>query len=134
MVPKGIWSVVDGLTAIKWAWILIQLGTEKAVVAYVDWWIGKARLRSHQLDAVVEYTGMPLRTGLRRRCASAEPSTRCRERSPATTWPSATRPTKTTLASPTDQPKGKAKGKGARRRPGKRQRTTLGRPGERPRR
>ena len=51
MVPKGIWSVVDGLTAIKWAWILIQLGTEKAVVAYVDWWIGKARLRSHQLLA-----------------------------------------------------------------------------------
>ena len=55
MVPKGIWSVVDGLTAIKWAWILIQIGTEKAIVAYVDWWIGKARLRSHQLDAVVDY-------------------------------------------------------------------------------
>ena len=74
MVPKGIWSVVDGLTAIKWAWILIQLGTEKAIVAYVDWWIGKARLRSHQLDAVVDYTGMPRRTGLRRRCASVGPS------------------------------------------------------------
>ena len=53
LVPKVTWAVVDGMTAIKWAWVLIQIGSEKkAVVAYIDWWVIKARLRSHQLDAV----------------------------------------------------------------------------------
>ncbi|CAE7923243.1 unnamed protein product [Symbiodinium sp. KB8] len=143
MVPKGIWSVVDGLTAIKWAWILIQLGTEKAIVAYVDWWIGKARLRSHQLDAVVDYwdaashrLASEMRLGRTfdevsrditgDNLAFSEAMLASRQPAKKNHAPPAN---EDYHGEPDDQPKGKAKGKGARRRPGKRQRTTTGRDG-----
>ena len=143
MVPKGIWSVVDGLTAIEWAWILIQLGTEKAIVAYVDWWIGKARLRSHQLDAVVDYwdaashrLASEMRLGRTFDEVSRDitgDNLAFSEAMLASRQPAkknhTTQPNEDHTGEPDDQPKGKAKGKGTRRRPGKRQRTTTGRDG-----
>ncbi|CAE7199049.1 unnamed protein product [Symbiodinium sp. CCMP2592] len=54
-VPRGIWAVVDGLDAIRWAWVLTGVGTEAGVIRYVDWWTTKARLHSSKLEAVVAY-------------------------------------------------------------------------------
>ena len=53
--PKGVWAVVDGITAIKWAWTLIGVGSEKAVEDYAKWWITKARLHSARIDAIADY-------------------------------------------------------------------------------
>ena len=53
--PKGVWAVVDGITAIKWAWTLIGVGSEKAVDDYAKWWITKARLHSARIDAIADY-------------------------------------------------------------------------------
>ena len=53
--PKGVWAVVDGITAIKWAWTLIGVSSEKAVDDYAKWWITKARLHSARIDAIADY-------------------------------------------------------------------------------
>ncbi|CAE7781782.1 unnamed protein product, partial [Symbiodinium necroappetens] len=124
MVPKGIWSVV-------------------AIVAYVDWWVGKARLRSHQLDAVVDYwdaashrLASEMRLGRTFDEVSRDitgDNLAFSEAMLASRQPAkknhTTQATEDNTGEPDDQPKGKAKGKGTRWRPGKRQRTTTGRDG-----
>ncbi|CAE7194098.1 unnamed protein product [Symbiodinium sp. CCMP2592] len=54
-VPRGIWAVVDGLDAIRWAWVLTGVGTEAGVIRHIDWWTTKARLHSSRLEAVLAY-------------------------------------------------------------------------------
>ena len=66
--PKGVWAVVDGITAIKWAWTLIGVGSEKAVEDYAKWWITKARLHSARIDAIAPNGWPP-------GCGSGTPST-----------------------------------------------------------
>ena len=61
--PKGVWAVVDGITAIKWAWTLIGVGSEKAVEDYAKWWImihqGPAALGAHRRDRRLLGSGLP---------------------------------------------------------------------------
>ena len=36
-------SILDGIEAAKWAWILVETGEESAVARYTDWFVVKAR-------------------------------------------------------------------------------------------
>ena len=44
--------IQDGIDAVRWAWILIKFGTEKAVNKYCDWWITLVRRNSNKLPQI----------------------------------------------------------------------------------
>ena len=44
--------IQDGINAVRWAWILIKFGTEKAVNKYCDWWITLVRRNSAKLPQI----------------------------------------------------------------------------------
>ena len=44
--------IQDGIDAVRWAWILIKFGTEKAVNKYCDWWITLVRRNSAKLPQI----------------------------------------------------------------------------------
>ena len=53
--PKGVLGVIDGIEAVRWAWTLTGVATEKGAAEYAQWWTSKARQRPSQLEAITEY-------------------------------------------------------------------------------
>lgn len=53
--PKSLLSIIDGITSIKWAFILTQWGDEHSVTAYAEWMIQKARSRPQRCEQFVMY-------------------------------------------------------------------------------
>ena len=53
--PRGVMAVLDGLEAIRLAWVLTRLGAEEDVDAYIAWWDKKARARNVNIEALVQY-------------------------------------------------------------------------------
>ena len=49
---RGLNMIQDGIDAVRWAWILIKFGTEKAVNKYCDWWITLVRRNSTKLPQI----------------------------------------------------------------------------------
>ena len=49
---RGLNMIQDGIDAVRWAWILIKFGTEKAVNKYCDWWITLVRRNSAKLPQI----------------------------------------------------------------------------------
>lgn len=69
-VPRSMLSILDGIEAAKWAWILVGTGGETAVTDYTDSFTTKARTRPHHLEQIREYwmaagwrVAMAMRTG-----------------------------------------------------------------------
>eukprot|EP00435_Cladocopium_sp_Y103_P050539 s110_g15.t1 len=48
--PRSILAVIDGVNAVRWAWVLLQIGEEDHVHTFADWFIQKVRGRSNKLD------------------------------------------------------------------------------------
>ena len=44
--------IQDGIEAVKWAWILIKFGTEKAIIKYCDWFTTLVRKNSTHLPQI----------------------------------------------------------------------------------
>ena len=53
--PKGLFSTIDGANAARWAWILLGIGEEDEVMAYVDWFVARARDKSNHVPALQAY-------------------------------------------------------------------------------
>ena len=49
---RGLNMIQDGIDAVRWAWILIKFGAEKAVNKYCDWWITLVRRNSAKLPQI----------------------------------------------------------------------------------
>ena len=49
---RGLNMIQDGIDAVRWAWILLKFGTEKAVNKYCDWWITLVRRNSAKLPQI----------------------------------------------------------------------------------
>ena len=43
--PRGILGVIDGIEAVRWAWTLTGVATEKGAAEYAQWWTSRARQR-----------------------------------------------------------------------------------------
>ena len=48
--PRSMLSLMDGVNAIRWAWVLLQLGEEDHVHTFADWFIQKIRARPTKLE------------------------------------------------------------------------------------
>lgn len=48
--PRSILSILDGLNSVRWAHILIQMGSERSVHAFYDWLVRLARSRPLKTD------------------------------------------------------------------------------------
>eukprot|EP00438_Fugacium_kawagutii_P005919 Skav229269 [mRNA] locus=scaffold952:184886:185455:- [translate_table: standard] len=53
--PKGIMSIIDSLTAIKFCWILVGLGHEMDIEAYITWWIHLFRSKMGKIEELKLY-------------------------------------------------------------------------------
>lgn len=53
--PKGILSLVDSLTAIKFCWVLVKLGHELDIEAYIQWWINLFRMKHGKMEELKVY-------------------------------------------------------------------------------
>ena len=53
--PRKVMAVLDGLEAVRLAWVLTGLGDEEDVDAYIAWWDKKARARNVNIEALVQY-------------------------------------------------------------------------------
>ena len=49
---RGISMILDGIEAVKWAWILIKFGTEKSVIKYCDWFTTLVRKNNARLTQI----------------------------------------------------------------------------------
>ena len=49
---RGLNMIQDGIDAVRWAWILIKIGTEKAVNKYCDWWVTLVHRNSNKLPQI----------------------------------------------------------------------------------
>ena len=54
-VPRGLMSVLDGLRAIKWLYILVEMGPEKQVRRYFEYMTLKARARNNKVEQFRAY-------------------------------------------------------------------------------
>ncbi|CAE7257954.1 unnamed protein product [Symbiodinium sp. CCMP2592] len=54
-ITRGVLGVIDGIEAVRWAWTLTGVATEKGAAEYAQWWTSKARQRPSQLEAITEY-------------------------------------------------------------------------------
>ena len=54
-MPKGLFSTIDGANAARWAWILLGIGEEDEVMAYVGWFVARARDKSNHVPALQAY-------------------------------------------------------------------------------
>ncbi|CAE7884155.1 POLA2, partial [Symbiodinium sp. KB8] len=52
---RGVMAFLDGLEAVRLAWILTGLGEEADVDAYIAWWDKKARARAVNIEALGHY-------------------------------------------------------------------------------
>ena len=78
--PRGILGVIDGIEAVRWAWTLTGVATEKGAAEYAQWWTSRARQRPSQLEAITEYWDAASRR-LAMQMASVGRSRRSRRRS-----------------------------------------------------
>ncbi|CAE7393420.1 unnamed protein product [Symbiodinium natans] len=53
--PRTLLAVLDGVDAVRWAWILVDLGPESAVNTFIDWFSAKARSRPTMIEQVVDF-------------------------------------------------------------------------------
>ena len=53
--PRGVMAFLDGLEAVRLAWILTGLGEEGDVDSYIAWWDKKARARAVNIEALGHY-------------------------------------------------------------------------------
>ncbi|CAE7265796.1 PUB3, partial [Symbiodinium sp. CCMP2456] len=53
--PRGVMSVLDGLEAVRLAWILTTVGDEGDVNDYIAWWDRKVRARTAHVENIVAY-------------------------------------------------------------------------------
>ncbi|CAE7351372.1 PUB3, partial [Symbiodinium sp. CCMP2456] len=51
--PRGVMSVLDGLEAVRLAWILTTVGDEGDVNDYIAWWDRKVRARTAHVENIV---------------------------------------------------------------------------------
>ena len=49
---RGISMILDGVEAVKWAWILIKFGTEKSVIKYCEWFTTLVRKNNTRLAQI----------------------------------------------------------------------------------
>ena len=49
---RGVSMIMDGIEAVKWAWILIKIGAEKAVIKYCDWFTTLVRKNNNRLHQI----------------------------------------------------------------------------------
>ena len=49
---RGISMILDGIEAVKWAWILIKFGAEKSVIKYCDWFTTLVRKNNTRLAQI----------------------------------------------------------------------------------
>ena len=68
--PRSVLAILDGLSSIKWAFILVGLGDEVDIVAFFDWLFRLARSRPQKMDQMAQFwtatswrLAMELRTG-----------------------------------------------------------------------
>ena len=54
-VPRGLMSVLDGLRAVKWLYILVEMGPEKQVRRYFEYMTLKARARDNKVEQFRSY-------------------------------------------------------------------------------
>ena len=48
--PRSVLSIMDGIEAVVWAWILLEIGEEHHCQAFGKWCVNKARSRSQKLE------------------------------------------------------------------------------------
>ena len=72
--PRGVMAFLDGLEAVRLAWILTGLGEEGDVDSYIAWWEKKARARP--LGHYWTSTATTLAMEMRQRRAMAAPPPR----------------------------------------------------------
>ena len=53
--PKSVLAFLDCLESIKFAWILVEMASERAVVAYCDWFARQVRSRPAKIDQLRVY-------------------------------------------------------------------------------
>ena len=53
--PKGVLSLLDALEAIEWAMILVRMGTEAEVRAFISWWRCLVRTKTQKLEHIKAY-------------------------------------------------------------------------------
>ncbi len=53
--PRSLLAILDGLSSIRWAYILLQVGPEKSVHSFFDWAIKLARSRPQKPDQLNQW-------------------------------------------------------------------------------
>lgn len=53
--PKGVLSLLDALEAIEWAFILLRMGSEAEVRAWISWWRYLVRTKTQKLEQIKMY-------------------------------------------------------------------------------
>ena len=53
--PKGVLALLDALEAIEWAFILLRMGTEAEVRAWISWWRCLVRTKTQKLEQIKQY-------------------------------------------------------------------------------
>ena len=68
--PRSILAVLDGLSSIRWAFILLNIGDEHSVNSFFDWFVRLARSRPAKTDQLCQFwtstswrLAMEMRTG-----------------------------------------------------------------------
>ena len=49
---RGISMILDGIEAVKWAWVLIKFGTEKSIIKYCEWFTTLVRKNNTRLAQI----------------------------------------------------------------------------------
>ena len=53
--PRSLLAILDGLSSIRWAYILLQMGPEKSIHSFFDWAIKLARSRPQKPDQLNQW-------------------------------------------------------------------------------
>ena len=53
--PRSLWSVVDGLNAVRWCHVLFEVGEEQQIHKYFDEMVRRARQRPNKIEVFREY-------------------------------------------------------------------------------
>ena len=68
--PRSLLAVLDGLSSLRWAFILLNIGDEHSVNSFFDWFVRLARSRPNKTDQLCQFwtatswrLAMDMRTG-----------------------------------------------------------------------
>ena len=53
--PRSVLAIIDGLTSIRWAYVLCRVGTERSIHTFFDWLVRLVRGRPLKTDQVAQY-------------------------------------------------------------------------------